>query len=316
MRILITGAGMVGCYLARGLSQEGDEVTLFELNPVLPYIKNVVDLERVKLIRGSVVNLPDLIHAIKESGAERIVHTAALLGASVNQAPYMGFKVNVDGTVNVLEAAYCTGVKRVVFSSTGGVYKRTSTVPMQEDHPFEINNNLYSTTKLAAEQIGLQYSQLLKIEFIVLRYAVGYGPSVSAQTSIYGGLIQDLVTKPLCGQTVTVKRSMPFMKLNELIYVKDMAHATALAVKKDGLKDNVFNIGTGTLMDIEDLANGVRKLVPNANIKIEEPNGPLKENPSLFPMDISRSKEQLGYKSLYAPFEALKDYKNYVRSVQ
>jgi len=52
------------------------------------------------------------MQAVKDSGAECIVHTAALLGASVNQAPYTGFKVNVDGTVNVVMAARFTGVKR------------------------------------------------------------------------------------------------------------------------------------------------------------------------------------------------------------
>ena len=307
MKILVTGADMLGCYTARELSQEGHEVTLFELSPVLSYIQNVVDLKRVKLVRGDVLNVPDLMHAIKESGAERIVHTAALLGASVNKAPYTAIKVNVQGTANVLEAAQLSGVNRVVYTSTGGVYKRMSTAPMKEDHFLE-SSSVYNASKLGAEQIGLQYSQLLKIKFVVLRYGVGYGPAFSAQGSIYAGVIQELITKSAKGQPVTIQRTAPFMKSNDLIYVKDMAHATALAVKAEALKDNVFNIGSGTLIDLAELATVVRKLIPNADIKIEEPSGSPKKDPYLFPMDISRAQEQLGYKQMYPPLEGIKDY--------
>lgn len=312
MKILITGAGMIGCYLARELAQQGDEIAFFELNPVMSYIDKVAGRERVKVIRGDTLNLPDLMQAVKDSGAERIVHTAALLGASVNQSPYTGLKVNVDGTVNVVMAARFTGVKRVVYACTSGIYRLKSTAPMTEDQPFE-GWSLYSATKVAAEQIGLQYARAFKIDFISLRYATTYGPAFSAQGSIYGAVIQELITKAAAGQPVVVQRSAPFLKENELAYTKDVAHGTALALKAEGLKHNIFNIGSGEFTDLEDLAAGVRKLIPKANIKIEEPGGPLKKDPYNFPMDISRAKEELGYKPRYGTNEALKDYLDAIR---
>ncbi len=307
MRVLVTGAGMVGCYLARELTEAGDEVTLFELNPVMPYIKNVVDLNRVKVVRGNILNLPDLMHALKDSGAEWIVHTAALLGASVNLAPFTAVQVNINGVVNVIEAAQLSGVKRIVYTSTGGVYKRKATAPMKEDHPLE-SSSLYNASKVSAELLGLQYSNLLKVEFIIIRYPVGYGPTFSAKGSIYGGIIEDLVRLPAAGKPVVVKRTQPFTKLNEYIYMKDMAHGAALALKAEGLKDKVFNIASEVLTDLEDLAAVVRKLIPKAEITIEEPVGPLKPDPTLFPMDNSRAREQLGYEPKYLPAEGLKDY--------
>jgi nucleoside-diphosphate-sugar epimerase len=215
--------------------------------------------------------------------------------------------VNVLGTANVLEAAHLTGVTRIVYASTGGVYSRNSNRPIPEEHPFE-TSSLYNASKLAAEQIGLQYSQLSKTEFVVLRYGVVYGPSFSSQGSIYGRIIQELITKPANGLPVIIQRTAPFMKGNDLVYVKDIAKATAAAVKTMKLKDRVFNIGSGTLTDLEDLAASLRQLLPNADIMIEEPNGPLVNEPFLFPMDISRAKEQLGFTPVYGTFEALQDY--------
>ena len=312
MKVLITGAGMIGCYLARELVQEGHEIAFFEQNPVEPYIDKVAGRERVKVIRGNVLNLPDIMQAIKESGAERIVHSAALLGAAVNKAPYTGLMVNVNGTINVLYAAHFTGVKRIVYTSTQGIYRVKTTGPITEDQTIE-GWSLYSSTKVAAEQIGLQYARAHKIDFISLRYATTYGPSFSAQGSIYGAVIEELVTKAASGQSVVVQRTGPFLKQNELAYVKDVAHGTALAVKAEELKHNIYNIGSGEFVDLEDLAGGVRKLIPNANIKIEEPSGPMKKDPHVFPMDISRAKEDLGYKPMYGTPEALKDYLDAIR---
>ena len=130
MDVLITGAGMVGAHLAQLLSRQGKGVTLFELSPALPYISKLVDLDKVKLIRGDVTNVPDLIAAVQQSRATCIVHTAALLGAAADNAPYTACKVNVDGTVNVMEAARLTGVKRVVYTSTLGVYNWVASGPM------------------------------------------------------------------------------------------------------------------------------------------------------------------------------------------
>lgn len=313
MHVLITGAGMVGAHLAQLLHSQGDRVTLFELSPVLSYLTRMVDLEQVKLIRGDVTNVPDLVDAIQQSGAEGVVHTAALLGAAVDKAPYTAHKVNVDGTVNVMEAARLTGVKRVVYTSTMGVYDWNATRPMNEDQRFA-PKGLYGATKLAAEQIALAYGQRYGIEAVVVRYAVAYGFTYSAAGSIYGSVISQLLEKPSQGQPVVIQRTQPFLNLNEFVYVQDMAQGAALALKAEGLQHNAFNIGTGELSDLEDLAAAVRAEIPEARISIEEPYGPLRPNPSRFPYNLARAREELGYLPAFPLAEGIRDYLSMMKS--
>ncbi len=307
MSVLITGAGMVGTHLAQLLSQQGESVTLLDLAPVVPYISKLVDLDKVRLIRGDVTNVPDLIDAIQQSKATSIVHTAALLGAAVDNAPYTACKVNVDGTVNVVEAARLTGVKRVVYTSTMGVYSWVASAPMTEDQPFG-PTVLYGATKLAAEQIALLLGRRYGVEVVVVRYAVAYGYTFSAAGSMFGKTIADLVEAAFRGVPAVIKRTPPFLNRNELVYVRDMAQAAALAVDAQGLKDHAFNIGSGELSDLTDLADAVRAEIPDARVTIEEPHGPLQPNPTRFPFDLSRAREQLGFVPAYPTSLGIKDY--------
>jgi nucleoside-diphosphate-sugar epimerase len=298
---------MVGCHLARELSQQDAELILFELSPVLSYIGKMVDLDRVRLVRGDATNVPDLIGVLEESRPDCIVHTAALLGAAVDNAPYTAHKVNVDGTVNVMEAARLTGVKRVVYTSTMGVYSWVASGRMTEDQKIA-PSGLYGATKLAGEQLALAYGQRYGVDVVALRYAVAYGYTFSAAGSTFGRVIGELLEKSARGLPVAVQRSGPFLNVNELVYVKDMARAAALAVHAQGLRDRVFNVGTGELTDLVDLANAVRRELPDAQITIEEPLGPLQDNPSRFPYDLSRAREQLGYEPAYGLEAGVRDY--------
>jgi UDP-glucose 4-epimerase len=307
MRVLITGAGMVGSHLAQLLSEQGEEVTLFELAPVLPYVGKLVDLSKVQLIRGDVTNVPDLIGAIQQCGADRVVHTAALLGAAVENAPYTACKVNVDGTVNVMEAARLAGVRRVVYASTMGVYSLVASRPMTEEQPLG-PSGLYAATKLAGEQVALMYGRRYGLEVVALRFAVAYGYGVAPGGSIYGSVIHQLLDKPSRGEPAVVQRTAPFLNRTEYVYVKDMARAAALALTAEGLKDQVFNIGPGVLSDLAELAAAVREQLPNAQITIEEPNGPLRDNPHRFPYDLSRARAQLGYEPAYHIRDGVRDY--------
>ena len=307
MSTLITGAGMLGVHLAKDLADQGEKVALFELSPVNWYIDKVAGKDRADVIRGDVTNVGDLVAAIQRTNADCLVHTVGLLGGAVAAAPYTAFKVNVGGTVNALEAARLTGVKRVVFASTMGVYDVTASGPMNEDQQ-TAPNSLYGATKLAAERLALQYGAHYGIEVIALRYPVGYGYTFSAAGTPFGSVIFEVITGPAEGRAVTVERTPLWMGYNEFVYAKDMARAAALAVRAEGLTDHIFNIGTGVLKDLEDIAAAVREEIPDAQITITEPNGPVKASPTRFPFDLVKAGEQLGYRPSFFIPEAVKDY--------
>jgi nucleoside-diphosphate-sugar epimerase len=130
MRVLITGAGLIGCYTTKELIDRGDEVTFFDLQPSLPYLQKVLGKE-LPLIRGDIRELPALIEAMQNTRAEVVIHTAELQG---NRAPYFGFQVNLIGTLNVAEAVRLTGVRRLIHASSQGVYDLTDPpIPIHEE---------------------------------------------------------------------------------------------------------------------------------------------------------------------------------------
>jgi hypothetical protein len=79
MRVLITGCGLIGCYTAKELTEHGDEVTFFDLQPNLDYLRKVLGRE-LPMIRGDIRELPALIEAMQRTRAEVVIHTAGLPG--------------------------------------------------------------------------------------------------------------------------------------------------------------------------------------------------------------------------------------------
>ena len=115
---LITGGtGFTGVYLARQLLEEGEEVLLFQRRSTLP--ANAADLNgKVKIVSGDVSNWVHVADAVKSNNVDRIYHSAALLTIDCEDSPAAGFRVNIVGTMNILEAARILNVEGVAYVST------------------------------------------------------------------------------------------------------------------------------------------------------------------------------------------------------
>jgi nucleoside-diphosphate-sugar epimerase len=123
MPTLITGAGLVGTMAAVRLIKDGlDDPVLYDVGFSTERLEKWLNLDKVTLAQGDVTDLPDLIKSIQQHGVDRIVHTAALHTGEVRKKPYAGSRVNIMGTMAVLEAARLTGLKRVVFCSSITMY--------------------------------------------------------------------------------------------------------------------------------------------------------------------------------------------------
>src|SRR6266567_1742715 len=138
--IMITGgSGFLGTYVTRELAGRGDRVINFDAvgpAPVLaeltaPFAKQIV------FVRGQVLDLAGLLRAVQKHKVERIFHAAALYDPPYSlEDPAITFQVNVNGTINVLEAARLCGVQRVVQSSSIAVYAPRNTSPSTSGTPF------------------------------------------------------------------------------------------------------------------------------------------------------------------------------------
>ncbi|GAC1345711.1 MAG: hypothetical protein NVSMB27_08220 [Ktedonobacteraceae bacterium] len=182
--IMITGgSGFLGTYVAAMLAERGDRVVVFDAAGPAPELAALTARfeRRVAYIRGQILDLSSLLRSVQQHKVERIFHAAALYDPPYSlQEPALTFQVNVNGTINVLEAARFLGVQRVVQSSSIAVYAPRQYEPIDELHPVLLpsaGNPLgpYGASKAAAEIAGLTYYSSNGVDFIALRNSAIYG---------------------------------------------------------------------------------------------------------------------------------------------
>jgi UDP-glucose 4-epimerase len=183
-RILIAGAAsLVGSHTAELLLTEGaKEVILLDNFAFgdMSAIEHLTTDSRVRIVRCDIMNLHDLLEALKDVDA--VVHLAAYMTLGFAQAPWKAIDVNLRGVQNMLEASVIRSVKRFVFASSNAVYGYGSGVKgaLLEDVPFHSVGAppaaiLYGASKIMGEQLCRQYFQTHKLSYVVLRYSTVYG---------------------------------------------------------------------------------------------------------------------------------------------
>lgn len=310
MTVLITGgAGVIGSWVVRRLVEQGVRPVTYDLRGETTLIKDIVD--KLDMVAGDVLDLPRILHTVAEYGVQRIIHTAAMLTPEAQANPHMAVKVNVEGTVNVLEAARITGVRRVVFTSSKGVYgnitgdqAHPTYTPVTEDHP-KTPGTVYDATKLAAEHLGLNYWRDYGVDFIALRFAMTYGPG---KTFRHSKVIPcRIIENAMMGEAISVPQGGD--QADDMVYVKDIAQAVVLACYVENPQHRIFNVGTGKGLTLVELGEEVRKVFPKASIQIGPGLDYLGTGGSYYSiLDISRARRELGYVPKYDLNAAVMDY--------
>jgi UDP-glucose 4-epimerase len=183
--ILVTGgAGYIGSHTCAELLQAGHEITVFDnfcnSHPESLERVQLITGKRLCVIRGDIRDRAALITALRECGAQSVIHFAGLkaVGESV-QKPLAYYDNNVVGSLRLLEAMEVCGAKTLVFSSSATVYGNPQRLPLTEDHPLSATNP-YGHTKLTVEQMlrDLQRSDT-SWRIGILRYFNPVGAHVS-----------------------------------------------------------------------------------------------------------------------------------------
>jgi UDP-glucose 4-epimerase len=308
--ILVTGGtGLVGAYAVGMLLERGERPVVFDVALNERLLSAVgVDPSKVTLVRGDMMDLPAIISALRDNDCDRIIHLAAFLGEEVQRRPYSGVRLNFMGTVNVFEAARLEKVSRIIFPSSGTVYlgslgeglaKIDESIPMNPP-------SVYAATKASCEFMGRAYAKRYGFEFICLRYTGGlYGPSPAGLKATREIAIQQMIRAAVKGEKAQI--SWPYGPA-EILYGKDAAKGTVLAVLKDKFKDTLFHIGNGDLLGGDDIVAAVRKKFPGVQIELMKGDNPMPYPTSRLSSDFSRAKEQLGYEPDYPIERAVEDY--------
>ena len=308
--ILVTGgSGLVGAYAVGMLLERGERPVVFDVAVNERLLAAVgVDIDQVTLIRGDMADLTALISSLRDNDCDRIIHLAAFLGEEVQRRPYSGVRLNFMGTVNVFEAARLEKVSRVIFPSSGTVYLGSLGEGLTKiDETIPINPpSVYAATKASCEFMGRAYAKRYGFEFICLRYVGGlYGPSPVALKATREVAIQQMIRAAIKGEPAKIK--WPYGPA-EILYGKDAAKGTVLAVLKDKFKDDLFHIGNGQMVGGDEIIDAIRKRFPEAKIDLIKGNNPMPYPESRLASDFSRSREQLGYEPDYPIEKAVEDY--------
>ena len=305
MTTLITGSGLVGTSFAQAALARGVRLVFYDALPHREFLERKLPGADVAFVQGDILDLPALLQAIKKHGVDTVVHTAGLVGTKVAEAPYTGIRINVMGTVNVLEAVRLSGVRRLVHISSLSVYdqRRDCPAPLREAFP-RGNGRLYDNTKVAKELMVEAYQRLYGFEVIVLRLAKLYGLGHFQGGSAGGRLIQTLMQCGLRGEVARVPR--PLTTDFEYVYAKDVGRAVDIVATIPLPEETCFNIGSGEVLTFDELICAIRRVLPGLEVEILP--GPPPGTPVKQPMDHSRARHLLRWEPRYTMEEAFRDY--------
>jgi len=253
MRILITGgAGFLGAALANRLVKDGhtvlalDDLTAGDPRRLSP---------AVLLTRGDVRDVPKLWTLLQ--GVDCVYHLAARVRVPESiHYPSDYNAVNVGGTVAVMEAMRDTGVRRVVFASSGALYGEQAHQPVHE-HQLPNPNSPYGVSKVAAEYYLATLGTLYDIETVSLRVFNAYGPGQDLPPS-YPPVVPQLLRQAQAGGSLVIFGDGT--QTRDFVFLDDAVDALVAAATASDVNREVINIGSGWEISINDLASCVARV--------------------------------------------------------
>lgn len=288
MKTLITGgAGFIGSHLVDKLIQKGNKVIVIDnlstgkkenLNPKVKFYK--IDICSPKISQIFKIEQPEIVF-----------HFAAQISVKKSiEDPIEDAKINILGTLNVLENCKKYKVKKIIFASSIGVYGESKNLPVKENHSL---NPLtpYPIAKLTIEKY-LNYYKNQGLDFVSLRYANIYGPRQNSEMG-EGGVVAIFINKIL-------KEEKPIIfgsgnQTRDFLYVDNAVEAAILAIKaKPG---SIYNVGSNKETSIKNLLKIISKIL---NKKIEPIFQPFQQGEVIRSrVDYSKIKKELGWQPKY-----------------
>ena len=249
MRVGITGAsGFIGSHVAEALTWAGHQPVAIDLRP--PHDPSI------EYRQASILDNARLTESVSDLDA--LFHLAAV--ADVNDVvsdPAASMQLNVTGTLNALEAARRSGLRRFVLASTVWVYSSVPNsagdiVDESEFMDLAASRHIYTSSKIAAEMLCHDYWNMHKLPFTILRYGIPYGPRMRLSL-----VVPVFVRKALRGEALTV--SGDGSQHRKFVYVQDLARGHALALS-DTAENQTYNLDGNEKITILRIAETVLQL--------------------------------------------------------
>jgi UDP-glucuronate 4-epimerase len=295
VNFLITGgAGFIGSHVCERLLNAGHAVWAFDdLNPFYdPKIKgrNIADIQALgksfEFVEGDLTDRASLDRLCGRVQFDQIIHLAARAGVRPSlEEPALYQRVNVEGTVNLLEAARQRGVKKITMASSSSVYGVNSKVPFAESDPIFCAISPYAASKLACEALGHVYHHVYGLDVVMLRFFTVYGPRQRPDLAIhkFAQLILDGQAIPVFGDGSTAR---------DYTYVDDILEGI-LACTRAEFGYEVFNLGESQTVKLDYLIELLESALGKKAVIDRRPAQP--GDVPLTCADISKARARLRY---------------------
>jgi UDP-glucose 4-epimerase len=245
--VVVGGASLLGSHIGEQLLAAGAREVVLLDNLALGSTDNIRALledRRCTFVRADILRLNELFDPLAD--ADGVFNVAGFLTAPIVANPWLGLDVNVRGAQNVLEACRYQGVKKLVFSSTTGVYGMPGAAPNTEASPLDWDGMppgliLYCSSKIMGEGLGRLYEQRHGIAFLALRYSAVYGER-QHRRALDATRIVEAHARIRAGERPVIEGDGT--QVQDYVYVGDVAHANLLGMASD-VSGEPINIVSG-----------------------------------------------------------------------
>lgn len=295
MNFLVTGgAGFIGSHVCEQLLREGHAVwALDDLNDFYePQLKrgNLRQLQALaqpfEFVFGDLTDRQTVGELFASIKFDQVIHLAARAGVRPSlQQPALYQRVNVEGTVNILEAARRTGVKKAILASSSSVYGVNAKVPFSEADPLFHPISPYAASKLACEALGHVYHHVYGLDIVMLRFFTVYGPRQRPDLAIhkFARLIEAGQPIPVFGDGSTAR---------DYTFISDILQGILACTRRE-FGYEIYNLGESQTVPLTRLIELLETALGKRAVIDRQPCQP--GDVPLTCADISKAREQLGY---------------------
>jgi len=316
MQILVTGgAGFIGGNVSQRLVAQGHDVTVLDV--MHPYYDLSIKRHTIEACRETATDSDGSYEFIEGDvrdeatvetlvgEAEFIYHQAGRAGVRDSVAePRVYDEVNVEGTLNILDAARENDVKRIVYASSSSVYGKPEYLPYDEQHP-TTPVSPYGASKLAAERYGCSYSEVYDLPFVALRYFTVYGPRMRPNMAI-----TNFVSRCMNGESPIIYGDGT--QTRDFTYIDDVVSANLALLETDAADGEAVNVGSTDNIEIRELAGAIRdEINPELEFEFDDRHAADAEHTHA---SVDRARDRLGYEPTYDIREGVAQFIDWYRA--
>lgn len=304
MKVIVTGgAGFIGSHIVDLLIENDFEVCVID-NLIHGKKENINS--QAKFYKLDIRD-ESILEIFEKERPDIVIHNAAQISVPNSiEDPIEDSSINIMGSINIIEAARISGVKKIIYPASAAIFGEPQYLPVDENHPLNMISP-YGITKHTVEHYLYVYKQLYNIDYTVLRYSNVYGPK--QDSSGEGGVVSIFCEKLLRNEIPNIYGDGE--QIRDFVYVKDVARANLIAIKSDN--SEIYNVCTNTKITVNSLFNCIADIL-HKDIKpiyTDEREGDIRYSY----MSYDKIESELGWKPEYSLSDGIEETLNYYKQL-